>query len=305
MRRLLVAILVLAALFGAGAWYDRPPATPGAWLATAGLRPQQAEIAGRRLRYVRAGAGPALVLVHGFGSSLYTWKDVIPALAARHQVIALDLPGFGESERPADLAVEDLPRAVIGLLDRLGVAEAVLVGNSMGGGTAVLVAANAPGRVSALVLVDAAVYNMATADRPGSVRVATSPLAGMLDFLPGKRLLVERSLRQVFHDDALVTRERVAEYLAAAQRPGSVAALRSLGRSLDERPARIAEALAGLAAPTLVVWGAEDAWIPLTHADRLTAAIAGARKVVIPECGHMPQEEKPAELARLLLEFLG
>jgi pimeloyl-ACP methyl ester carboxylesterase len=66
-------------------------------------------VAGCRLRYVRAGQGPAVVLVHGFGSSLATWKDVIPVLARGHEVVALDLPGFGFSDQPADLSVEDFP----------------------------------------------------------------------------------------------------------------------------------------------------------------------------------------------------
>jgi pimeloyl-ACP methyl ester carboxylesterase len=137
------------------------------------------------------------------------------------------------------------------------------------------------------------------------VRLATSRAAPVLGLLPGKRLIVERSLRQVFHDPALVTPERLSEYLAAAKRSGSATSLWSLGVSLGARPARVAEALPGITAPTLVVWGDDDGWIPPSHADRFVAAIAGARKVVIPACGHLPQEERPAELARLLLSFLG
>ncbi len=306
MRRAVAACaLVLAALLGAAAWYDRPPVTPGSWLEAAGLDPRYETIGGRRLRYVRAGSGTAVVLVHGFGSSIYTWKDVIPALAARHDVVALDLPGFGESDRPADLSHEDFGGAVTGLMDRLGIERAALVGNSMGGSTTAIVAAAAPGRVSRLVLLAAAGFNMEPQARPALVRLTTSWAAPVLGLLPGKRLIVERSLRQVFHDDALVTEERVSEYLASAQRPGSLAALRSLGASLGVRPSRVADALPGIKAPTLVIWGDDDRWVPLAHADRFVAAIAGARKVVIPACGHVPQEEKPAEVARLMLEFLG
>jgi pimeloyl-ACP methyl ester carboxylesterase len=256
------------------------------------------------VRFVRTGTGSPVVLIHGFGSSIYTWKGVIPALAARHDTIALDLPGFGESDRPAGLSLDDLPRAVLGLMDRLGIERAALVGNSMGGATAAIVAATAPERVSRLVLLDAAGFNMEPEARPLMVRLTTSWAAPVLGLLPGKRLLVERSLRQVFHDDALVTQERVSEYLAPARRPGTFAALRSLGASLDAGRSRVAEVLGDITAPTLVVWGDDDRWIPLAHADRFVAGIAGARKLVIPACGHMPQEEKPAEVARLLLEFL-
>ena len=122
--RLAVLLALVGALAGALAVYDRPPVAPGTWLAAAGLEARHETVDGHRLRYVRAGSGPAVVLVHGFGSSLYTWKDVIPALAAGHDVVALDLPGFGQSDQPADLSFEDFPRAVLGLMDRLGIGRA-------------------------------------------------------------------------------------------------------------------------------------------------------------------------------------
>ena len=303
-RTLLVGLLLVALGLAAATWYDRPPVTPGSWLAGAGLEARYETLGRQRVRFVRAGAGSAVVLIHGFASSIYTWKDVIPALAARHDTIALDLPGFGESDRPADLSLEDLPRAVIGLMDRLGIERAALVGNSMGGGAAAIVAATAPGRVSRLVLIDAAGFNMEPQGLPGIVRVTTSWAASVLGLLPAKRLVVESALRQVFHDDSLVTKERVSEYLAPTQRPGSFEALRSFGASLGDHPEAVAAALPAISVPTLVIWGDDDRWIPLADADRFVAAIKGARKVVVPACGHTPQEEKPAEVARLLLEFL-
>jgi pimeloyl-ACP methyl ester carboxylesterase len=308
MRRTLVrlglALLLAAMLSGALALHDRPPVAPGSWLAAASLEARYETVEGQRIRYVRAGAGPAVVLVHGFGSSLYSWKDVIPGLAASYDVVALDLPGFGQSDQPADLSLEDLPQAVLGLMDRLGIERAALVGNSMGGATAALVAAREPGRVGALVLVDAAGFNMGPSQRPGLVRLTTSPLAPLIGLLPGKRLVVEVSLRQVFHDHARVTPERLSEYLAAAERPGTLPAMRSLGASLAGRPSVVAESLARIEARTLVLWGDDDRWIPLADADRFVAAIPGSRKVVIPACGHVPQEERPAEVARLLVSFL-
>ena len=303
--RAVATLLALAlAVLGALAAYDRCAPSPAPWLAAARLEARFASVDGHRLRYVRTGRGPTVVLIHGLGASLHTWKDVIPGLAPDHDVIALDLPGFGLSDRPSDLALEDLPSAVLGLMDRLAVRRASLVGNSMGGSTAVLVAAGAPDRVSGLVLVDAAGFDLAPADRPRLVRLAMSPLGQAASLLPGKRLLVELALRQVFHDPALVTGERVAEYLDAVRQPGSFAALRSLGASLGGRDAVVSDALARVTAPTLVVWGRDDRWIPLAHAGRFARAIAGARSAVIEDSGHVPQEEQPRELLRLLREFL-
>jgi len=302
--RLAVLLALVGALAGALAVYDRPPVAPGAWLAAAGLEARHETVDGHRLRYVRAGSGPAVVLVHGFASSLYTWKDVIPALAAAHDVVALDLPGFGQSDQPADLSFEDFPRAVLGLMDHLGIETAALVGNSMGGAIAAIVAAERPERVAALVLIDAAGFNLGPSERPRMVSFAMSRAGSLLARLPGKRLVVEASLRQVFHDASRITPERLSEYLAAANRPGTFPAIRSLGASPGDRQAVVAQSLPRIQARALVLWGDDDRWIPIAHADRFVAAIPGARKVVIPACGHVPQEEKPEDVARLLLAFL-
>jgi len=304
LTRLAVVLALVGALAGALAVYDRPPVAPGTWLAAAGLEARHETVDGHRLRYVRSGSGPAVVLVHGFGSSLYTWKDVIPALAASHDVVALDLPGFGQSDQPADLSFADLPRAVLGLMDRLGIERASLVGNSMGGAAVALVAAERPERVDALVLIDAAGFNLGASERPRMVSFAMSGAGSLLARLPGKRVVVEASLRQVFHDASRITPERLSEYLAAASRPGTFPAIRSLGASSGDRQAVVAQSLPRIQARALVLWGDDDRWIPIAHADRFVAAIPGARKVVIPACGHVPQEEKPEEVARLLLEFL-
>ena len=297
----LLGLLALVALKR----YDRPPPPPGRWLASLGLEERFATVHGVRVRYLRTGRGPAVVLIHGLASSIYTWKDEIPALARGHEVVALDLPGFGGSDQPADLAFALFPRVVVGLMDELGISRASLVGNSLGGAVAAVVAARHPARVERLVLVDAAGFNLRTADRPALVRLAAQPLAeAFVSRLPVKRLLVTVGLRQVFHDDAKVTEERIDEYLAAASRPGTFASLRSLLSSKQLRPEETEELLHRVTAPTLVVWGGEDAWIPVAHADRFVEAIPRARKVVLPGVGHTPEEEAPEEMVRLLLEFL-
>lgn len=306
MKRFLALGAVLLLLgFVALRRYDRPPSPPGAWLEAAGLQERFVVLEGQRVRYVRAGRGPAVLLLHGFASSLYTWKEVIPALAASHDVVALDFPGFGWSDQPADLSFDLFPRVVFGLLDELGLEQAALVGSSMGGAVGALVAASHPSRVTRLVLIDAAGFNLRAADRPAMVRLATHPLAaGLFARLPVRRLLVTQGLRQVFHDDTKITPERTNEYLAAACRPGALASLRALGASPGPDPQAFEAGLRTITVPTLVVWGAEDAWIPPDHAGRFVAAIPGARKVSLEGVGHLPQEEAPAAVSRLLQEFL-
>ena len=118
-------------------------------------------------------------------------------------------------------------------MDELGLARASLVGNSLGGAVASVVAARQPARVDRLVLIDAAGFNLRAADRPALVRLASHPLAEAVAVAgcPVQRLLVTLGLRQVFHDDTRVTEERVNEYLAAAARPGTLASIRSLAAS--------------------------------------------------------------------------
>jgi pimeloyl-ACP methyl ester carboxylesterase len=136
--------------------------------------------------------------------------------------------------------------------------------------------------VDALVLIDAAGFNLGPSERPRMVSFATSRAGSLLARLPGKRLVVEASLRQVFHDASRITPERLSEYLAAANRPGTFPAIRSLGASPGDRQAVVAQSLPRIQARALVLWGDDDHWIPIAHADRFVAAIPGARKVVIP-----------------------
>ena len=306
MRRLvrwslgLLLLVLLALLF----WPEAKAGPTGAWLRAAGLEARFETVEGLRIRYVRSGKGPVVVLLHGFASSIYTWKDVLPGLASTRTVVALDFPGFGESDQPPDLRFEVLPKVVRGLMDKLGVGPATLVGSSLGGAVATVLAAQSPERVGALVLIDSAGFNLKASDRPLILRLAASPAgAAVFERLPIRGRLLKLGLRQVFYDPALVTGERFNEYLAPLLRPGAPASALSLltSRALD--PGLMADLAPKVKAPTLVLWGREDGWIPVEQADRFVAAIPGARKVVFEACGHLPQEERPADVLRWLQEF--
>jgi pimeloyl-ACP methyl ester carboxylesterase len=296
---LLLAAVALAVFIARG---EAPPAPPGQWWQRAGVEARYEDLAGVRVRYVRRGRGPALVLLHGFASSIYTWADVIPALAQDHDVVALDFPGFGGSDIPRDLAPPLYPATVLALMDRLGISRATLVGNSLGGGVAVVLAARHPERVRRLVLLDSAGFNLKPSRRPLLLRVlGWRPMVPVIEALPVRRRLVAAGLRQVFQDRSRVTPERVEEYLAPLARPGEAAALGSLlaRQSGFGLPALVSE----VRVPTLIVWGRQDRWISVADADLFVAAIPGSRKVVLEECGHVPQEERPSEVVHLIQEF--
>lgn len=300
-RRVRLALLALVAIGTAWIVWPRPVGPTGAWMARAGVAPRYADAAGWRVRYVRAGQGPPLVLLHGFASSMYTWSEVLPALAREHDVVALDFPGHGGSEVRPELSADDWVRVAGALADGLGLGRFDLVGHSLGGAVACVTTAQRPAQVRRLALIDAAGFNLAPGERPALLRVLGAVPARVFEWLPLRRPAIRLGLRQVFHDDARLTPERVDEYVAPLIRPGASAAVRSLLGSRDRLgvPALVGE----IRAPTLVLWGRHDRWIDVSQADRFVSAIPGSRKVVLEDCGHMPQEERPARVAELLREF--
>jgi len=307
-RALRIALVVVGALalllFALSFVEERVPPT-GAWLARAGFSARFETIDGVPIRYVRAGQGPPLVLVHGFGSSLYTWSDVLPELARSHDVVALDLPGFGGSGLPEAFSFEHLPAAVVGLMDRLGLERASLAGNSLGGATVAWIAATRPERVERQVLIDAAGFQLTAAERPLLLRLLALPGASLLQRLPVRRAIVRTALRQTFADPSRISDEDLDEYVAPALRPEVGEAALVLARHQGPGPDALRALLRRVRAPTLLVWGREDRWIPLAHAERFKSALPGSRLVVLEGVGHMPQEEQPDALLRLLREFLG
>jgi len=303
-KRAAAALLLGVLLLAAWICWPRPAPQTGAWMAAIGVEARAVTVDGLRIRYVRRGSGPAVVLLHGLASSLYTWKDLLPGLAEHHDVVAIDFPGFGGSDVPPDPSAARLESAVAGVLDRLGIRRAALVGNSLGGAVATSLAAREPERVVRLVLIDAAGFRMSAQARPVLLRAAAGPLGAVFERMPRARPLLALGLRQVFHDDSLVTAERIDEYEAPMLRPGALAALRALLAAPVPGPDQYEALLRRLEQPTLILWGAEDRWIPAADADRFAAAIPGARRVVLDGCGHLPQEERPAETLRLIREFL-
>lgn len=292
---------LLAALLVAG---ERPTAPTGRWLRDAGLEPHWITVEGVRVRYVRKGAGPSLLLLHGLASSSYTWSEVFEGFARRHDVVAVDLPGFGASDQPADLTFGMLSRAVLGLMDGVGFERTSLIGNSMGGAVAAVLAAEHPERVERLVLIDSAGFNLARERRPSLLRLIGAVPGRLLERLPVRRALTRAALRQVFFDESKVTAERIDEYLAPLLRPGAVRSLKSLLGSQDVEPTAFAALLYRISAPTLILWGKEDRWIPAADADRFGGAIGGSRTIILKRCGHLPQEERPAETLALVQSFL-
>jgi pimeloyl-ACP methyl ester carboxylesterase len=226
------------------------------------------EVAGLPIRYLIAGTGPPLVLLHGAGDNALDWRWVMPDLAATHRVYAPDLPGSPESARPAaDYSPAFFERFVAGFLDTLGIERAAMVGNSLGGLVALRLALSEPTRVTALVLVDSAGLGRAVNSAFTSVNVPGLSEAA----LPFWRTPVGAYQRAwgrtalLFARPGRVPREWLAEQSRLALSPGyleaHMAVLRAVVSPLGQRE-ELVNRLPSLKIPTLVVWGARDRVFP-------------------------------------------
>jgi pimeloyl-ACP methyl ester carboxylesterase len=269
------------------------------------FRAQYRIVDGTQLRMIDTGRGTPVVFIHGFASSIYSWrKTLLPVLAAGYRVIAFDNRGFGFSDKPApgpavSYSNAAYARLVVALLDSLNLPSAVLVGHSMGGAIAAEVALRYPARVRGLILIDAAGFGVRW---PGMLKVGRWPGAGGVATAIRGRWVTERLVRFMYAEPRKVTEQDVDQYYAPVLEPGYGRALRGVLREF--RFDTLVGRLGAVAAPTLVVWGAEDRLIPVRDGSRLAAELPRGVFVVVPRTGHAAAEESPDEVNRLLISFL-
>jgi pyruvate dehydrogenase E2 component (dihydrolipoamide acetyltransferase) len=237
---------------------------------------------GVRIAYATAGAGsPSVCLVHGTGSSSDAWTPQLDGLADVGRIVAVDLPGHGGSSGTIPKRIEDAAAVVADFLDALGIGPVVIGGHSMGGAIAAEVAIEYPQRVRGLVLVGSA--GLGTRE-PLLFRVARWPVLGSAVVALRGRGLTARLLRSTYFDPSKVTEADVDQYYAPVALPGYGRALRAALRQfqfggLEGRLNRIA-------APTVVLWGEEDRWVPLGVGRALASGITRSAFLSVPRAGH-------------------
>ena len=249
-----------------------------------------------------------VVLLHGTSASLHTWEGWVKVLRDQRRVISLDLPAFGLTGPFAGhyagqaYTGENYARFVLDLLDKLAVPRFVVAGNSLGGEVAWRIAASAPQRVAALVLVDAAGYPLDSAKIPLGWQIARLPVLGHVTEHLLPRPFIVQGLAAVYADPKRITEALVDRYYELTLRAGNRAAL--VQRAQTWSRAEGVAHVTGVSAPTLVLWGGQDAVIPLPLARRFLADIPGARLQVFDDLGHVPHEEDPARTVAALQAFL-
>lgn len=248
---------------------------------------QFADVDGVRVRYIDVGEGSPVVLVHGFASSLDTWAGVVPELSKKHRVIALDLKGFGFTDRPEGAYS---PRAqselVMRLLEKRGVGKVTLVGHSFGASVALQAALAHPDRIGKLALYDAFVYEDQI---PTFFHWAKIGGVGETLFALFYKERPDERMRMAFYDQTYVTEELVDTVERGLDRPGTLAAALQTVREL--RYEHVEAQYRTIAIPTLLMWGREDTVTPLAYGERLSNDLKHARLVTYPRCGHFPMLE--------------
>ncbi|WP_326566314.1 alpha/beta hydrolase [Amycolatopsis rhabdoformis] len=240
---------------------------------------------------------PPLLLIHGSGATSGSWSEMVPALAERHHVVRIDLPGCGRSTPPSSYAVPNQAARVAALLDELGLTSVVVVGHSSGGYVAASLAEQRPDLVGSIALISTGPRLDALSHQPLLLRVLLAPPFGPLLWRRRSDDLIRRGIRATMArpadiPDDLVTELRRTSYHAFRE------VLRHGSAYLGERP--MPERLAALDVPVLVVFGAADPrWDPASAQDYATVA----RVEYLPGVGHVPLVEEPGKTAELLLAF--
>jgi len=267
------------------------------------------QVKGEHLAYLDVGEGRPVIVIHGFGGSMWQWEHQQVPLSSAFRLLTPDLIGSGLSAKPdIEYRPDEMLDYFVAFMDALNIQRAALVGNSMGAGLAIGMALEHPDRVSKLVLIDgfpAHVRERLTS--PSIQRALDTPapswLASLGNWLFGG-LMIESVLKEMVHDPALLTPAVVERSNRNRQRPGVMRPLMTARGTLPLWETGYAKRIGQIRHPTLIVWGEEDRVFPIAVGEELHRTITGSSLVRIPNAGHIPQWEQPDLVNPAMIDFL-
>ena len=256
---------------------------------------------GMKIHYRDEGAGTPIVLIHGTGASLHTWNDWTKDLVKDYRVIRLDLPAYGlTGQDPQNrYSSKDYVDLLDAFLTELKVDQFHLVGNSLGGLISWLYASYHPEKVEKLVLLDPSGFPFK--NTPMVIKMAKTPVLNNFIRYVTPRSFIEKNIQEVYYDPTLIKASTLDRYYDLTLYEGNRDAF--IDHAFIERE-DYRDRLSLIKAPTLILWGENDAWIPVSDAPKFKAAIENAQVVIMPETGHVPMEEKPKESLAVVADFL-
>jgi pimeloyl-ACP methyl ester carboxylesterase len=306
LKRLGTALLVVVALTWAGlaawAYWPGEPEVPIASLVASDDR--FVEVDGLRLRYrewgMAASDRPSLLLIHGFGNSLQSFRELAPRLADCCHVIAIDMVGYGLSEKPVQHDYHNGPQAktLIAAARKLGLERVIYVGHSLGGAVALHAAVLDP-NARGLVLLNPGIISTGV---PKIVQVTLPPLPRMSAKMFASRDFRGNFLKQSYVDPSIVTESVIDEVMKGSRTEGYMAGMTSLMQQYREGEEIVLASK--VVVPTLIPWGDRDKNKPRSEADELQSMIRGSRLVRFPNAGHYVHEEAAAGVAEAIREWL-
>lgn len=286
-------------------WVRLPIATPRLTRSTMPDRQTSTSVSLYREVY---GAGDPILCLHGLGANLYSWRHFIAPFSQHNKLILVDFKGCGRSPKPLDAhysteeKVEDIYRLIL----EENLTNLTLVGNSLGGAIAMLVAIRLrkqqSDRVSKLILIDSAGDK---GNLPPHFKLLRSPLGTAIIYLAPSKLAALLTLRLCYYERTRITKEQVFAYaLPLATRGGRHALLHTIRQCIPENAEELIAQISKIDVSTFILWGREDKVIPLKVGQLLHQLIPNSTLEVIERCGHVPQEEKPDETIARISRFL-
>lgn len=258
-------------------------------------------IDGYNIHYRDEGEGFPIILIHGTGSSLHTWEEWTKELIKHYRVIRLDLPAYGLTGEDAQKRYSSID--YVNLLDvflnELEIETFHLGGNSLGGLVAWLYTSYHDAKVNKLFLLDPSGFPFDST--PMIIRLAKTPVLNLFARYITPKVFIEKNLKEVYYDDRLITEATINRYRDLTLYKGNRQAF--IDRAYIERENHL-DRLKYIATPTLILWGENDAWIPVTDAYKFDKALTNSKVHIMSNTGHVPMEERPIESVKIVREFI-
>jgi pimeloyl-ACP methyl ester carboxylesterase len=268
---------------------------------------KQVSVKGTTISYIEQGKGNPIVLVHGIPTSSFLWRDMIEELSAHGRVIALDLPGFGFSDPPhdGDYGISNYARLLERFLEVLHIEQATLICHDLGGPISLTYALRNPNKYNRLIILDTFLHRDLP-PWPLSMRMAKiRPIGEIVMWLMGESIF-RAGLEGGVIDKSRISEGIVERYYMPDGHPDKLnrAMLGTLRIDCMEDLEFIEKNLKTIQKPTLILWGEEDAYLPISLGNRIHSDITGSQMERIPNCGHFIQEDQPELAAKLIVAFL-
>jgi pimeloyl-ACP methyl ester carboxylesterase len=256
---------------------------------------------GMNIHYRDQGEGAVIVLIHGTGSSLHTWEDWTQDLIRDYRVIRLDLPAYGLTGQDPQkrYSAKDYVDLLDAFLTELNVDKFNLAGNSLGGLVSWLYASYHPDKIEKLVLLNPSGFPFK--ETPMVIKLAKTPIINNFIRYVTPRSFIEKNIREVYYDETLIKEATIDRYHDLTQYSGNREAF--IDRAYIERE-DYTKRLGLVKSTTLILWGENDEWIPVSDALKFESALPNASVIIMPKTGHVPMEEKSKESVSIVKDFL-